>query len=204
MRRMAMGKRTRHRQLATWVMTTDLPTPASHPFYRRLNQLLREHGFDDFVEAQCAGFTPRRWAPAGVATRHLFPVAPGPPGQGYSGSRGSGAAAQRAASRSSKTRAAVHDDRRLRAFESWKLRSVHIETRVRGLLDRWRSLLSTTRVEDDRRLLRDVLSGPIRMTPEGRSYRCEGEATFGGQLAGNAALAPFVVAVRGFEPRSRG
>jgi hypothetical protein len=22
---------------------------------RRLNQLLREHGFDDFVEAQCAG-----------------------------------------------------------------------------------------------------------------------------------------------------
>jgi transposase len=27
---------------------------ASHPFYRRLNQLLREHGFDDFVEGQCA------------------------------------------------------------------------------------------------------------------------------------------------------
>jgi len=38
------------------VTTTDLPTAASHPFYRRLNQLLREHGFDDFVEAQCAGF----------------------------------------------------------------------------------------------------------------------------------------------------
>jgi transposase len=53
---MAMGKRTRHRQLAMWVRTTDLPTAASHPFYRRLNQLLREHAFDDFVEAQCAGF----------------------------------------------------------------------------------------------------------------------------------------------------
>jgi transposase len=26
------------------------------PFYRRLNQLLREHGFDDFAEAQCASF----------------------------------------------------------------------------------------------------------------------------------------------------
>jgi transposase len=39
-----------------WVPTTDLPTAASHPFYRRLNQLLREHGFDDFAEAQCAGF----------------------------------------------------------------------------------------------------------------------------------------------------
>jgi len=39
-----------------WVTTIDLPTAASHPFYRRLNQLLREHGFDDFVEAECAGF----------------------------------------------------------------------------------------------------------------------------------------------------
>jgi transposase len=53
---MAMGKRTRDRQPPMWVTTTDLPTAASHPFYRRLNQLLREHGFDDFVEAQCAGF----------------------------------------------------------------------------------------------------------------------------------------------------
>ena len=39
-----------------WVPTTDLPTAASHPCYRRLNRLLREHGFDDFAEAQCAGF----------------------------------------------------------------------------------------------------------------------------------------------------
>jgi hypothetical protein len=39
-----------------WVPTTEWPTAASHPFYRRLNQLLREHGFDDFAEAQCADF----------------------------------------------------------------------------------------------------------------------------------------------------
>ena len=39
-----------------WVATTDFPTAASHPFYTRLNQLLREHGFDDFAEAQCARF----------------------------------------------------------------------------------------------------------------------------------------------------
>ncbi len=37
-----------------WMMSTDLPTAARHPFYRRLNQLLREHGFDDFAEVQCA------------------------------------------------------------------------------------------------------------------------------------------------------
>src|ERR1035437_9749274 len=51
---MAMGKRERNRQPALWVATTDLPTAASHPFYARLNLLLREHGFDDFAEAQCA------------------------------------------------------------------------------------------------------------------------------------------------------
>jgi hypothetical protein len=39
-----------------WVATTDFPTAASHPFYTRLNQLLCQHGFDDFAEAQCATF----------------------------------------------------------------------------------------------------------------------------------------------------
>lgn len=51
-----MGERQRDRQPPMWVEVTDLPTAASHPFYRRLNDLLREHGFDDFVEAQCASF----------------------------------------------------------------------------------------------------------------------------------------------------
>jgi hypothetical protein len=41
-RTMAMGKRKRDRQLTMWVPATDLPTAASHPFYRRLNQLLRD------------------------------------------------------------------------------------------------------------------------------------------------------------------
>ena len=38
---MSMGKRKRDRQPAMWVTATNLPTAASHPFYRRLNQLLR-------------------------------------------------------------------------------------------------------------------------------------------------------------------
>src|SRR5579862_5579848 len=53
---MGMGKRRRARQPPMWVATTELPTAASHPFYRRLNELLRAQGFDDFVEAQCAVF----------------------------------------------------------------------------------------------------------------------------------------------------
>jgi hypothetical protein len=53
---MSMGKRKRDRQPAMWVTATNMSTAASHPFYRRLKQLLREHDFDAFVEAQCAGF----------------------------------------------------------------------------------------------------------------------------------------------------
>jgi len=53
---MSMGKRKRDRQPTMWVTTTHLPTAASHPFYQRLNEILREHGFDDFVEAECARF----------------------------------------------------------------------------------------------------------------------------------------------------
>jgi transposase len=56
MRGMALGTRTRERQPTMWVTTTDFPTAGSHPFYTRLNQLLRDHGFDDFAEAQCATF----------------------------------------------------------------------------------------------------------------------------------------------------
>ena len=54
--RMAMGKRTRTRQPTMWVATTDLPTAASHPFYARLNQVLREQEFDEFAETPCAEF----------------------------------------------------------------------------------------------------------------------------------------------------
>ena len=53
---MSMGERKRVRQPTMWVTTTHLPTATSHPFYRRLNEILREHGFDDFVEAECARF----------------------------------------------------------------------------------------------------------------------------------------------------
>lgn len=39
-----------------WVAMTELPTSASHPFYARLGQLLRDASFDEFAEARCASF----------------------------------------------------------------------------------------------------------------------------------------------------
>ena len=54
---MAMGRRSRQqRQKEFWIAAADLPKTAAHPFYRRLNELLDEHGFDRFVEGRCEKF----------------------------------------------------------------------------------------------------------------------------------------------------
>jgi transposase len=45
-------------------LTNDLPTTGGHPFYRRLNQILVAHGFDAFVEDQCAAFYATRGRPS--------------------------------------------------------------------------------------------------------------------------------------------
>src|SRR3954454_11306979 len=54
---MAMGRRTdQARTPALWIATNELPRTGGHPFYQRLNQVLDQHGFDAFVEAECAVF----------------------------------------------------------------------------------------------------------------------------------------------------
>src|SRR5688572_4328644 len=54
---MAMGRRKdRARTPGLWIAANELPPTGGHPFYQRLNQVLDAHGFDEFVEAQCAPF----------------------------------------------------------------------------------------------------------------------------------------------------
>ena len=50
---MALGRRKKERQQEMWVETTALPRSAGHIFYRKLNGLLAESGFDEFVETLC-------------------------------------------------------------------------------------------------------------------------------------------------------
>jgi len=52
MHAMALGKR-KHEQQEAWVATTDLPKSPGHPFYRKLNRLLAEAGFDTWLESLC-------------------------------------------------------------------------------------------------------------------------------------------------------
>jgi len=55
---MAMGRRGKQRQQQEgfWVAHSELPRTVAHPFYQRLNQVLEERGFDEFVEGECARF----------------------------------------------------------------------------------------------------------------------------------------------------
>jgi transposase len=73
---MAMGRRKTERQQELWVATADVPEAPGHPFYRRLNQLLGDHGFDPFVEGLCRKFyhdeLGRPSVPPGVYFRMLL------------------------------------------------------------------------------------------------------------------------------------
>jgi len=52
-----MGKRKRKlRQQSMWIATQELPRSASHPFYKRLNRILEQTGFDEYVEQLCESF----------------------------------------------------------------------------------------------------------------------------------------------------
>ena len=54
---MAMGRRRKRvRQEELWTPTAALPVGASHPFYPRLNQILDEKRFDEYVETICERF----------------------------------------------------------------------------------------------------------------------------------------------------
>ena len=63
---MAMGKKSGgHSQEPLWVLGSDLPRSAGHPFYERLNAILDEAGFDAFAESECARFyAPRMGRPS--------------------------------------------------------------------------------------------------------------------------------------------
>jgi transposase len=50
---MALGRRKKERQQEMWIETAALPRSEGHVFYRKLNQLLAEAGFDKFVESLC-------------------------------------------------------------------------------------------------------------------------------------------------------
>jgi transposase len=73
---MALGTRQAERQTEFWIPTGELASAPGHPFYRKLNAVLAERGFDRFVEEQCRRFyaenVGRPGIPPGVYFRMLL------------------------------------------------------------------------------------------------------------------------------------
>ena len=73
---MAMGKQNDDVQGDLWIATSALPKASGHPFYQKLNAVLKEHGFDAFAEAECAQYYAetmgRPSIPPGMYFRMMF------------------------------------------------------------------------------------------------------------------------------------
>jgi transposase len=73
---MALGRRKSQRQADFWIAVDELPRSEGHVFYGKLNKLLREAGFDEFVERLCEPYyhnsMGRPGIPPGVYFRMLL------------------------------------------------------------------------------------------------------------------------------------
>jgi len=73
---MALGKRQDEKQKDLFVAAISIPKSPGHPFYKRLNELLKVAGFDEWTEKLCAPFyadgVGRRGIAPGVYFRMLL------------------------------------------------------------------------------------------------------------------------------------
>ncbi len=69
---MAMGRRSKESQDALWVEAGELARSPGHPFYERLNRILDQAGFDEFVEGLCAKFYAERMGRPSLAPAVYF------------------------------------------------------------------------------------------------------------------------------------
>jgi transposase len=73
---MALGNRKDQSQSSFWVSTQKLVKSSGHPFYQKLNEILKQHDFDTHAESKCAKFyaekVGRPGIPPGVYFRMLM------------------------------------------------------------------------------------------------------------------------------------
>jgi transposase len=73
---MSMRRRPKEKQPELWIATNEVARTPGHPFYERLNAVLAQAKFDEFVEDRCARFYAegkgRPSIPPGVYMRMLL------------------------------------------------------------------------------------------------------------------------------------
>ena len=65
---MSLGKQKRKKkaQKTIWIETDSIARSPGHPFYEKLNEILDENGFDDFVEEACKKFYAEKMGRPGI------------------------------------------------------------------------------------------------------------------------------------------
>ena len=63
---MSMRKRDREPQGVLFVAASDLSQGGGHPFYERLNRVLDQCGFDDYVERFCQPYYAEKRGPPSI------------------------------------------------------------------------------------------------------------------------------------------
>ena len=69
---MALGRRQVEQQQEFWIAADNMPRSEGHVFYRKLNRLLHEAGFDPFVESLCEEHYHHRMGRPGIPPGTYF------------------------------------------------------------------------------------------------------------------------------------
>lgn len=69
---MALGRRRRETQQQFWIAADELPDVPRHVFYEKLNHLLEDSGFDDYVEGLCEPYYAKGVGRPGIAPGTYF------------------------------------------------------------------------------------------------------------------------------------
>ena len=69
---MSMSERSEERQTDFWIPTASIAQSPGHPFYQRLNGVLKAHDFDRFVEGSCRKFYAEKMGRPGIEPGVFF------------------------------------------------------------------------------------------------------------------------------------
>src|SRR5262245_23662523 len=71
---MAMGRHAKEQQGRMWIPAGEVAPGPSHPFYKKLNEILDKHGFDAWVEGECQKFYAERMGRPSLAPGIYFRI----------------------------------------------------------------------------------------------------------------------------------
>ena len=69
---MSMGRRSKEHQELLWISSNSLASSPGHPFYEKLEEILRSEGFDEYAEKLCSRFYAKKQGRPSIAPGVYF------------------------------------------------------------------------------------------------------------------------------------